>query len=433
METKKKNRSMYHWVILVCCILTLVFNYATRFSLAQLFTVEVLNETGFPISALMLGTTIASGVCIFTSPIAGKLLRGKYMRITFFICCVGTMGFYSCYGLCHELWQFWLVGGLQGFFAMGACTLPVNVLITNWFEKNRALMISIATMGISIGGTVLGPFITFCIQNYGWRNAYFMLGALCLIFMIPISGFIIRRTPEEVGLEPYGHGEEAAPGKKKSNAVVQSSWNVSLKDARKSPIFWMFILGAFTLYLTSCILGHMSYYLYGEGFDAATVTAYISLYSIVALFAKLILGAIFDRFGAKAGVTVGLGTFFLFFVCLYLVRGSQFFLYSASVLYGIGTCTITIGVPIMITSIFGVKHYSELYGFTCSFTMAASAFGPSAIGLVYDLTGSYKPAILTLAALTVLTLVIMITCINMGQKRAASDTPEANGAQAAKA
>ena len=435
MKIKKKNNSIYHWVILVCCVLTLMFTYATRFSLSQLFSTEILSETGFASSAYFLSTTIASVVCIFTSPIAGKLLRGKYMRLTFLICCIGTMGFYSCYGLCRELWQFWLVGALQGFFAMGACTMPVNIMITNWFEKSRGLMISIATMGISIGGTVLSPFISWCIQNYGWRKAYFMLGALCLIFMIPIAGFIVRRTPQEVGLEPYGHGEEMTTGTSKKKAVVQSSWNATLKEARQTPIFWMFIIGAFLIYFTSCIMSHMSYYLRSEGgFDAGSIAAYISLYSTIAIFGKLVLGTIFDRFGSKAGIAFGCGTFFLFLTAFYLVQGSQFMLYAAAVLYGFGTCAVTVSIPIMITSIFGARNYSEIYGFTCSFTMAASAIGPSAIGLIYDLTGSYKPAILTLAVLTLLSIVIMFICINLGQKRRfAGTSAEQNDAQAAKA
>ena len=106
MEVKKQNKSMYHWVILVCCILTLMFAYSTRFGLAQLFTTQIIKETGFATSAYFLSTTIASIICVFTGPIAGKLLRGRYMRPTFVVCVIGTMGFYSCYGFCHELWQF---------------------------------------------------------------------------------------------------------------------------------------------------------------------------------------------------------------------------------------------------------------------------------------------------------------------------------------
>lgn len=413
--TKQKNRSIYHWVILVCCVLTLMFAYSTRIGLAQLFATEILKETGFATSAYFLAGTISSVICIFTGPIAGKLLRGKYMRPTFFICVVGTLVSYACYGFCHSLWQFYLVGALVGIFAMGCGTIPVSVLITNWFEKNRGLMISIAMMGISIGGTVLSPLLSWLIVEFGWRYAYFILCALSLIVLVPIALFVVRRAPQDVGLEPYGHGEETAVSTKKKN-VPASNWNATLKEARKTPILWMFAVGAFLIYFTACFMGHMSYYLQGVGFDAAAVASYISLYSVVAIIGKLVLGRIFDRFGPKIGILFGCGTFFLFLVAFIFVQGSPMMLYFAAVMYGFGTCTATVAIPIMTTSVFGAKNYSELYGFVSAFTMTGSAIGSSAIGLVYDLTGSYIPALTVLAILTALTIVIMFVCINMGQK-----------------
>ena len=413
--TKRKNRSIYHWVILVCCILILMFSYSTRVGLAQLFATEILKETGFATSAYFLAGTISSVICIFTGPIAGKLLRGKYMRPTFFICVVGTLVSYACYGFCHSLWQFYLVGALVGIFAMGCGTIPVSVLITNWFEKNRGLMISIAMMGISIGGTVLSPLLSWLIVEFGWRYAYFILCALSLIVLVPIALFVVRRAPQDVGLEPYGHGEETAVSTKKKN-VPASNWNATLKEARKTPILWMFAVGAFLIYFTACFMGHMSYYLQGVGFDAAAVASYISLYSVVAIIGKLVLGRIFDRFGPKIGILFGCGTFFLFLVAFIFVQGSPMMLYFAAVMYGFGTCTATVAIPIMTTSVFGAKNYSELYGFVSAFTMTGSAIGSSAIGLVYDLTGSYRPALTVLAILTALTIVIMFVCINMGQK-----------------
>lgn len=413
--TKRKNRSIYHWVILVCCVLTLMFAYSTRIGLAQLFATEILKETGFATSAYFLAGTISSVICIFTGPIAGKLLRGKYMRPTFFICVVGTLVSYACYGFCHSLWQFYLVGALVGIFAMGCGTIPVSVLITNWFEKNRGLMISIAMMGISIGGTVLSPLLSWLIVEFGWRYAYFILCALSLIVLVPIALFVVRRAPQDVGLEPYGHGEETAVSTKKKN-VPASNWNATLKEARKTPILWMFAVGAFLIYFTACFMGHMSYYLQGVGFDAAAVASYISLYSVVAIIGKLVLGRIFDRFGPKIGILFGCGTFFLFLVAFIFVQGSPMMLYFAAVMYGFGTCTATVAIPIMTTSVFGAKNYSELYGFISAFTMAGSAIGSSAIGFLYDLTGSYRPALTVLAILTALTIVIMFVCINMGQK-----------------
>lgn len=416
MKTKNTNKNMYHWIILICCMVVLMFTYATRFSLSQLFTSEILEETGFATSAYFLCTTIASIICVFTAPIAGKLLRGKHMQLVFLISCVGTMGFYACYGFCYELWQFYLVGALQGFFAMGACTIPVTVLITNWFEKNRGLMISIAMTGISIGGTVLSPALSWTINTFGWRKAYFILGGVCLLVLVPIVGFVIKPMPSDVGLLPYGCGEENCKSTKEKIAHPVSHWNASLSEARKTPILWLFAVSGFLIYFTSCIMGHMSYYLQNEGFQSSQIASYISIYSTVAIAGKLILGHIFDRFGPKGGMLFGGGTFTLFLLAFLVVSKNPLMLYISAVLYGFGTCTVSVAVPIITTYIFGPKNYSELYGFISAFTMTGSAIGTPAIGLVYDITNSYKVAIIILAILTILSIITVYICTDMSKK-----------------
>lgn len=417
--TKHKNRSAYHWAILVSCILVLMFGYSTRVGLSQLFAVEILNDLGFSSGAYFLSTAAMAIASAVSGPFLGKMLRGKHLRKTFIVCSIMAMGAYACNGLCHELWQFYLTGILGGIFSAGCGILLVSVVVTNWFEKNRGLMISIAMMGISIGGTVLSPLISWMIVNFGWRQAYFMISALNLIVLLPIGLFIIRRTPQDVGLEPYGHGEQTASSKKN---VPASNWNATLKEARQTPILWMFVIGAFLIYFTACILQHQSSYLKSIGFDASAIATFISLYSAVAIVGKLVLGRIFDRFGPKIGILFGCGTFFFYLIAFIFAQGSTAMLYLAAILYGFGTSTATVAIPIMTTSVFGAKNYSELYGFVSAFTMTGSAIGSSAIGLVYDLTGSYIPALVILAGLTLLSIVIMFVCINMGQKH----VPEAS-------
>lgn len=312
MEAKNQSKSLYHWVMLLCCVLTLMFAYSTRFGLAQLFTTEIIRETGFATSAY---------------------------------------------------------------------------------------------------------FLSWTIGMFGWRKAYFMLGAASLAVLVPISVFVVRRSPEDVGLLPYGHGEEASRKAQKKNQLPASDWNATLDQARKTPILWLFAVGAFLVYFTSCIMAHMSYYLQTSGFNAASIAAYISVYSIVALAGKLVLGHIFDRFGPKGGILFGSGTFFLFLICFILVQSSPVMLYLSAVLYGFGTCTATVAIPIMTTSIFGPKNYSEIYGFITAFTMTGGAIGSSGIGLAFDITGSYKLALTILALLTALTIVIMFMCISLSQKR----------------
>lgn len=419
-----KNKSIYHWVMLLSCIVTLMLTYAPRISLASLFAPRVIREMGFSSGSYFLYSTITSVICMFTAPIAGKLMRGKYMRPTFLICVIGTIGSYALNGFCHALWQFWLVGALVGIFAMGACTLPVSILITNWFEKDRGLMISIAMMGISIGGTVLSPILSALIESQGWRHTYMILGIASLVIMIPIAAFVVRRSPEDIGLLPYGHGEISNQSAKKKNGSA-SGLSMSLAEAKRTPIFWLLLGSAFLIYMTACIISHITLYITSVGFEAATAAKFVSLYSFVAIFGKLALGRVFDRFGTKGGILFGNGMWILFLLCFLLIKGNPVMLYASAVLYGFGTCVSTVSIPIITSSVFGTKHYSELFGFVSTFTMFGSAIGASVIGTAYDILGSYTPVLLLLLTLSVLMTLALLYCLGKSRKMAEKQNPEA--------
>ena len=67
---------------------------------------------------------------------------------------------------------------------------------------------SIEISGIGLGGFILSPVIANLITNFGWRQTYFIMGLVTLVIGLPIVLFVIKKTPEEVGLEPYGADED---------------------------------------------------------------------------------------------------------------------------------------------------------------------------------------------------------------------------------
>ena len=50
-------------------------------------------------------------------------------------------------------------------------------------------------MGISLGGTFLSPFLSWTIGMFGWRRAYFILGAVSLCVLIPIFCLYCQTFP----------------------------------------------------------------------------------------------------------------------------------------------------------------------------------------------------------------------------------------------
>src|SRR5207253_9115492 len=104
----------------------------------------------------------------------------------------------------ETLWQFYLlrgVGQTLGNALLG--NLVVNTTVAKWFVVRRGMAISMASIGISLGGVLMAPLVALVIEAGGWRQAWVFLGLLTWVLILP-SALLMRRQPEDVGLTPDG-------------------------------------------------------------------------------------------------------------------------------------------------------------------------------------------------------------------------------------
>ena len=65
--------------------------------------------------------------------------------------------------------------------------------MSNWFEKNRELALTLALSGMSLGGTVMAPVALATINWAGWRVGYAMLSLPVVLILLPLNLTIVRR------------------------------------------------------------------------------------------------------------------------------------------------------------------------------------------------------------------------------------------------
>ena len=58
--------------------------------------------------------------------------------------------------------------------------IPVAVVINEEFTDRRSVAMGIASTGGSVGNIILPQFALWCIEKYGWRGSFILLGGLCL-------------------------------------------------------------------------------------------------------------------------------------------------------------------------------------------------------------------------------------------------------------
>jgi MFS family permease len=136
----------------------------------------------------------------------------------------------------HQLWLLWLGSGVIGGIGLGLGYIsPVSTLV-KWFPDRRGMATGMAIMGFG-GGAMIGSPLADLLMNYyksptsvGAWETFLTMGAIYFCFMM-IGAFRYRIPP--TGWRPEGWTPPA-----QSNAMI-SQHNVHLKDAHKTPQFWL--------------------------------------------------------------------------------------------------------------------------------------------------------------------------------------------------
>jgi MFS family permease len=317
---------------------------------------------------------------------------------------VSIIGFvlsYASFSLATNVIHLYISSFFTGIFFLNASLIPVSMMITNWFVKKRGLAMSIAMAGIGVGGTIFSPVITWLLGAYGWRSTYRIMALIILVLALPAALFILRKRPEDMGLLPYG-SEDAAIQDAASKRIPKKAdivFPLSVKESRTKLFFILFIFGMLCNGLINTgSLGHFPPAI--EELQGPQVQALIiSMYSMIGIFGKLVLGWLNDRFGVVVSTAFGCITFALSFIFILFGRNISM-LYIMAFLFGLGDAIGTVTPPLITSAIFGAEKYGEAYGIANSFTQIGLSLGALMVAAVYDTSGSYNTAWILLIILT---------------------------------
>ena len=139
---------------------------------------------------------------------------------------------------------------LFAILAIGV-TLSVGPILTkivsSWFYSNRGVMLGLVSGASSLGGMVLVPGSSLFLVLSDWKQAYWFLGLLLLIVMMPVGLLLIRNRPEDVGLRPMGEADEATgqSGATSGDQETLLGRDATFREAVGSPLFSKLTFGYF--------------------------------------------------------------------------------------------------------------------------------------------------------------------------------------------
>lgn len=392
-----KNKSIWHVLTVVACCGLTASSLGLIFNCVGVFYSPISTELGVGRGTVALFATCCALANGFCSPLFGRLLRRFSMRpilvASILIAGLATMALSRV----QSVWQLYVLGVIQGISVSCFASVPVTIIITNWFEQKHGLATGIAFCFSGVGGAVFSPLFGMLITSEGWRTAFVLLGAAVLLFALPGALFILRLTPAERNLLPYGaEGQRSASA---SDVARPATHRVSWLNAT----FWLVAMLAVFANFCTALTQHLPGFAESMGLGAAAGAAMVSATMLGNVSSKLITGIVSDWVGPLRACMIMLSISLLALILLLTFpTGTLFVALIAGYMFGSIYSVCSVGMPLVTRHVFGAEKYAAVFPRITIVASLGSSCAIAIIGYIYDFTRSYSAAFLCCAAFIVI-------------------------------
>ncbi len=284
---------------------------------------------------------------------------------------ISTLGFF----------YFFYVFNALGYVCGGP--LPVQVLLSNWFDKSRGKAMGFAYLGIGFGGALVPLISHTLVQHFGWQVALRILGLLIIVLSLPLAFFV-----------------------KESPSREQKPVRVTPPDARgafKNIYFYLLTIGSMcSIAAVAGTQQNLKLYLsLDRHYPQAAAAHILSMVLGFSIVGRVLMGWLADRYPKRnvmllIYLLVAIAIPFLFF------GTSRLAIYTFAVIFGIGLGGDYMIIPLMTADIFGLKILGRLMGVILTAGGIADALAPWLIGHLRDASGGYTSACFVLVGFALL-------------------------------
>ena len=411
---KREDRRLdYNIVLIALCFLMTLLGLGL-WGPKGLFTKPVSEALGIERSLYSLADTVRYAATAVVSVFFERLLRRfglKRIACTGFALMAAAALFYA---LAEGLLLLYLGGFLTG---VGLCFTGMSVIshvINKTCRRNRGTVMGLVLAANGIGSAAASPIVSHLINAggdpFGYRRAFLLMAAVFAVMSL-VMLLLFR--------DPHGReGEEAVPSSPRRSRGA--AW-VGIEYARAVRRPYFYGAAAAILFSGLVLQGVSSIappYLSDMGLAAELVALITGMTSLLLAVFKIGGGILYDRAGFRVTITAACVSSILAMVALLGVTASTGGMLLAALYAVLQSAALpmeTVFVPIAVNEFFGERDHTKILGIFVSVNQLGLAVGPLAMNLVFDLLGSYRPALL--AALPVMVAVTLLYGVIVGAAR----------------
>ena len=403
----------YGWVIVGIALVAQFLSAGAQLYSIGVFTKPMSDDLGWSRQDLSLVQSVITAVGGILAIFLGAQIDKRGPRLLMFAGGIIAGAATAATSLVDSYWQFFVLRGIGqaiGFALIGS--LVVNVTLAKWLVVRRGMAVAIASLGISLGGVIMTPLVTWWVDSFGWRPAWALMGALLLVVSLP-SALLMRKSPEDYGMLPDGMSKKEADdfAARTNRATATSEVQWTRAQAVRVPATWLIILGygSATMGIYALIF-HLVPFLTDSGFSSGKAALLFGVFAWAALLCKPVWGTLMDRVQARYLSILGfsLAALALGGIIAAGDRESVVWMVIALGIYGFAVGGILPLQETVWAGYFGRLHLGSIRAVGMPFTIFFGASGPFVGGALFELTGNYDSAFVTFAGFSVVAVVALL-------------------------
>lgn len=429
----RKFPFFYGWVVVAAATVGMYASIPGQTMGVSVFTdslMEALGLTRLQLSTAYLWGTICSGFMLIR---IGALVDRMGVRRTVVVASIGLALGLAGLGFSGEIanaisahfrpaarMPIAMATGIVGFFCIrfmgqGILTMSSRIMMGKWFNRKRGLAIGVSGLFVTFGFGSSPIFLNALIDYLGWQQAYLALAGLIGVGMSVVGWALYRERPEDCGLYPDGILDPRVEDESPSNPSVATR-EFTVKEARKSYVFWVFSAGLGTQGLVvTAVTFHIMSIARASGLTEEQGIAIFLPIALMSAASNFVAGWVSDKTKLKYVLMAmmamqALGTVGLYFMDHPLGRLMLILGFGAS--GGMFGTLVGVAWP----RFFGLAHLGAISSLNMSVMVFSSALGPFLFGLSEQRTGSYS---ISIGACLLLPLLVFVAAIraNSPQKQ----------------
>ena len=388
MQRDTDSQIYYGWKIVAAILVLLTFTSGLSFYNHAIYLNALAAQPSFTVGIASTSVSIFFLTGGVTGLFVARWVENYDPRISITAGAIMSFISLSVIAYVETTLQLFLVYGLFGAGFSASSLIPATTLVTRWFKKRRAMALSIASTGLSLGGVILTPLSILMVDSLGFDIAAPLIGVIYLLGVIPVSWIFLRVSPESLGVLPDGETATGYSRDKHLTGIDAEDDGLSFREALKGRFFWALSLAY--IFLMAAQVGGIAhqYGLVREQLSEAETAIAVAILPVFSIIGRLAGGWIVEQISIRKFAIVMM---FLQAVSLSLLSTgySVVTLCAGLAIFGASVGNLLMLQPLLIAEAYGVKDYARIFSLSNLMSSCGTAMGPAVLGLIYAASSNF--------------------------------------------